>query len=63
MGPVLQLRKEPDPQFMEISPEPVNTATDMIARKMVVFSFHIFLNIYLKLFVVLYVMFYSLLKL
>lgn len=48
MGPDLQLRKEPDHQFMEFSPEPVNTATDMKARKMVVFSFCMYLNIYLK---------------
>lgn len=62
MEPDLLLRKEPDHQFMELSPEPVNTATDMKARKMVAFSFHIqpiykhiVLNIYLKLYVVLYV--------
>lgn len=59
MGPDLLLRKEPDHQFMELSPEPVNTATDMKARKMVVFSFHMFLNIYLKLYVVLYAKLYT----
>lgn len=56
MGPDLLLRKEPDHQYMELSPEPVNTVTGMKARKMVVFCIHIFLNIYLKLCVVLYVM-------
>lgn len=53
MGPDLLLLKEPDHQFMELSPEPVNTATDTKARKMVVFSFHIVRIIHLKLYVVL----------
>lgn len=53
MGPNLLLLKEPDHQFMELSPEPVNTATDTKARKMVVFSFHIVRIIHLKLYVVL----------
>lgn len=58
MGPDLLLLKEPDHQFMELSPEPANTATDTKARKMVVFSFHIVQIIYLKLYVVLYVILY-----
>lgn len=39
MGRDLLLRKVPDHPFMELSPEPVNTAMDMKARKMVVAGF------------------------
>lgn len=46
MGPDLLLHKEPDHQFMELSPEPVNTAMDMKAKKMVVCSFYIYFNLF-----------------
>lgn len=39
MVPDPLLRKERDHQFMELSPDPVNTAMDMKARKMVVDGF------------------------
>lgn len=41
MGLDLLLRKEPDHPFMELNPEPVNTAMDMKAREMVVVGFFI----------------------
>lgn len=43
MGRDLLLHKEPDHPFMELSPEPVNTAMATKARKMVVVGFFLYI--------------------